>query len=124
MNWPTVSFLFEPCDLWIGGYIDRAKRRLYLLPLPTLGIVLQWPKPIVEETVPPKPKRGILIAAYSFEQARRYAWNHGLQGQWDYAGHAHHLCGLRNVQVVRLEGWDIGKSPEFLTALKRLEAGL
>lgn len=30
-------------DGWIGYYWDRAKRRLYLLPLPCLGIYIQFP---------------------------------------------------------------------------------
>lgn len=30
-------------DCWIGAYWDRAERRLYLLPLPCLGIVIQFP---------------------------------------------------------------------------------
>jgi hypothetical protein len=29
-------------DLWVGAYIDRYKRRLYLFPLPMLGLVVQW----------------------------------------------------------------------------------
>ncbi len=45
MNWPTLTFLFEPADLWVGAYWDRTKRRLYILPLPTIGIVLSWPVP-------------------------------------------------------------------------------
>ncbi len=124
MNWPTISFLFEPRDLWIGAYINWAKRRLYILPLPTLGIVLQWPKPIVEETVAPKRPQQTLILAYSFDRARQYAWAKGLQGQWDYAGSAHHLYGRGEFKLVKLEGWATGKSPEFIDMVKQLEARL
>ncbi len=31
-------------DLWIGVYIDRKKRRLYVLPLPCIGAVIEWGK--------------------------------------------------------------------------------
>jgi hypothetical protein len=37
-----VRLLFEPCDLWIGAYWDRKRRRLYLLPVPCFGLVLQF----------------------------------------------------------------------------------
>lgn len=29
-------------DLWIGAYWDRARRRLYILPVPCVGIWLEW----------------------------------------------------------------------------------
>jgi len=32
-------------DLWIGAYWDRERRRLYLLPLPCLGVVLDFGRP-------------------------------------------------------------------------------
>lgn len=35
--------LFEPCDLWVGFFWDRAKRRLYILPLPMIGVMVQFP---------------------------------------------------------------------------------
>lgn len=38
----TISLLFEPCDLWIGAFWDAKKRRLYILPLPCFGIVIQF----------------------------------------------------------------------------------
>jgi hypothetical protein len=31
---------FEPRDLWVGMYVDTAKRTVYVCPLPTL--VLRW----------------------------------------------------------------------------------
>ena len=37
-----LRFLFDPCDLWVGIFIDHAKRRVYVLPLPCLGIVIHW----------------------------------------------------------------------------------
>lgn len=35
--------LFEPRDLWIGVFVDTKKRRVYVLPLPTLGIIIEYP---------------------------------------------------------------------------------
>jgi hypothetical protein len=29
-------------DLWIGFYWNREKRRLYVLPLPCIGVVIQF----------------------------------------------------------------------------------
>ncbi|MBS0175058.1 MAG: hypothetical protein JSR64_13555 [Nitrospira sp.] len=40
-----VSFLFAWYDLWVGAYWDRAKRRLYVLPLPCLGVVIDFEPP-------------------------------------------------------------------------------
>jgi hypothetical protein len=38
----TVRPIFAWYDLWIGVFIDRAKRRLYIFPLPCLGVVVEW----------------------------------------------------------------------------------
>jgi hypothetical protein len=37
-----IRFLFAWYDLWIGAYWDRANRRLYVLPIPCLGVVLDF----------------------------------------------------------------------------------
>lgn len=34
--------LFAWYNLWIGAYWDRTKRRLYVLPLPTLGFYVEF----------------------------------------------------------------------------------
>lgn len=34
--------LFAWYDIWVGCYWDRAARRLYVLPLPCLGFVVQF----------------------------------------------------------------------------------
>ncbi len=46
---PTVSLgtvwfglVFDPRDLWVGAYVDTRRRRLYVLPLPTVGLVFGW----------------------------------------------------------------------------------
>jgi hypothetical protein len=38
----SSRLLFEPRDLWVGLYVDAARRRLYVLPLPTLGVVYEF----------------------------------------------------------------------------------
>lgn len=38
----TVNPIFAWYDLWIGAFWDGNKRRLYILPLPCLGIVIQF----------------------------------------------------------------------------------
>lgn len=43
----SVKLLLAWYDLWVGAYWDRAKRRLYILPLPCVGVVISFPpKPI------------------------------------------------------------------------------
>lgn len=39
---PSVRVKFAWYDLWIGAFIDTAKRTLYVCPLPTLLIVLRF----------------------------------------------------------------------------------
>jgi hypothetical protein len=42
----TIKPLFAWYDLWVGVFWDAAKRKLYVLPLPCIGIVIQFgPKP-------------------------------------------------------------------------------
>ncbi len=38
----TVRPVFAWYDLWVGVFIDRANRRLYVFPLPCLGLVVSW----------------------------------------------------------------------------------
>lgn len=37
-----VRFVFAWYDAWIGAYYDRKNRRLYLLPLPCIGICISF----------------------------------------------------------------------------------
>lgn len=37
-----VKLIFAWYDLWIGVFIDRAKRRVYILPLPCIGIIVEY----------------------------------------------------------------------------------
>lgn len=36
-----VRFIFAWYDMWIGAYYDRHHRRLYVLPIPMVGIVVE-----------------------------------------------------------------------------------
>ena len=34
--------VFAWYDLWVGVFIDTAERRIFVLPLPCLGVVIDW----------------------------------------------------------------------------------
>lgn len=38
----TVRPIFAWYDLWVGAFWDRQKRRLYILPVPCIGVVIQF----------------------------------------------------------------------------------
>lgn len=38
----NIKPVFAWYDLWVGAYWDRAKRRLYILPIPCVGVVISW----------------------------------------------------------------------------------
>jgi len=44
-----IKPLFAWYDLWVGAFWDRKLRRLYVLPLPCLGFVIQFNKPDLVE---------------------------------------------------------------------------
>lgn len=44
-----ISPLFRWYDFWVGGYIDLKRKRLYLFPVPMLGVCVSWGKPEVRE---------------------------------------------------------------------------
>lgn len=37
-----VTFLFAWYDLWVGLYWDRKQHKLYILPLPCIGFVIDF----------------------------------------------------------------------------------
>ncbi len=37
-----LTFFFRWYDLWVGAYWDRTLKALYVCPLPTLGIKIQF----------------------------------------------------------------------------------
>lgn len=46
-GWPIYRrwrfrFVFAWYDIWIGAFWDRQKRKLYILPLPCIGVVLNF----------------------------------------------------------------------------------
>lgn len=38
----SVVPFFAWYDMWIGAYYDRHQNRLYILPVPCLGIMICW----------------------------------------------------------------------------------
>ena len=39
-----VRPIFAWYDLWVGVFIDARRGRVYLFPVPMVGIVLEWKK--------------------------------------------------------------------------------
>ncbi len=41
---PSIKFkpIFAWYDLWVGAFYDRAKRRLYVFPIPMFGFYVEW----------------------------------------------------------------------------------
>ena len=38
----TIKPIFAWYDLWVGVFVDRQKRRLYIFPLPCVGLVIDF----------------------------------------------------------------------------------
>jgi hypothetical protein len=38
----SVRPIFAWYDIWVGVFIDRPKCRIYVLPIPCFGIVIDW----------------------------------------------------------------------------------
>lgn len=38
----TIRPMFAWFDLWVGVFIDRPKRRVFIFPIPCCGIVIDW----------------------------------------------------------------------------------
>lgn len=38
----SIKPIFAWYDLWVGVFWDRQKRKLYVFPLPCIGIVIEW----------------------------------------------------------------------------------
>lgn len=32
-------------DIWVGFFVDAPKHRLYVFPVPCIGLVIQWSNP-------------------------------------------------------------------------------
>lgn len=52
-----VKFIFAWYDLWVGAFWDQNKRKLYILPVPCFGLVIEF-APIPE-------KRSRLFSGYA-----------------------------------------------------------
>lgn len=36
----TIHPIFAWYDIWVGIFVDRPKRRIYILPIPCIGVVI------------------------------------------------------------------------------------
>lgn len=39
-----IRLIFAWYDLWVGAFWDQSKRRLYILPIPCCGVVIDFPR--------------------------------------------------------------------------------
>ena len=39
---PTINLIWRWYDLWVGAYWDAPRKTLYLFPVPTLGLKINW----------------------------------------------------------------------------------
>ncbi len=37
-----MKIIFAWYDLWVGVFIDRAKKNVYIFPIPCVGIRISW----------------------------------------------------------------------------------
>lgn len=73
----TIKPIFAWYDLWVGAFWDQAKRRLYIFPLPMLGVVIQF---AAREFVSPPPSYRDL-ATCAITEARDRLRARGLEVQ-------------------------------------------
>lgn len=41
----SIKPIFAWYDFWVGLFWDRNKKRLYILPVPCIGVVIQFAEP-------------------------------------------------------------------------------
>ena len=39
----TIRPIFAWYDIWVGVFVDRVKRRIYIFPVPCIGVVIDMP---------------------------------------------------------------------------------
>ena len=48
----NIKFVFAWYDIWIGLFIDKPKRRIYIFPFPCFGLMVEWKsKPAMNQMV-------------------------------------------------------------------------
>lgn len=66
----SIKPIFAWYDLWIGVYWDAGKRRLYILPIPCLGVVIQF-GPGIDAEWKQLARYGLLIEAIKAHRRAR-----------------------------------------------------
>lgn len=61
----TIKPIFAWYDIWIGAFIDRPKRRIYIFPIPCFGVVISFGTP---PTATPLPANNLEERVTAIEQ--------------------------------------------------------
>lgn len=92
-----IRLLFAWYDLWIGVYWDRNERKLYILPLPMLGVVLDLESYYKVLTFNPDPD----IAAWMTV---------GVCSRGDWVGNRYHFDDLSTYAVISKRSYQAYRS--------------
>lgn len=68
-----VKFLFAWYDLWIGAYINRKRKEVYVFPIPMFGVVVKFGpdyRPVAEDPLALK----IRLMRESADEQGRIKW--------------------------------------------------
>ncbi len=47
----NFQVIFRWYDFWVGFYFDRTSNKLYIFPIPMLGVVIKFREPNLRESV-------------------------------------------------------------------------
>lgn len=65
-----ISFLFAWFDLWVGAFWDRKARKLYVFPVPCVGLVFDFGER-ARRVAPEKAEEDLEAAYWRFDTAKK-----------------------------------------------------